>query len=128
MNKKTFQRMEKMVHDINNGPLSFPLIVKRLKPLDQQTNYNSKLREWYGAKDYDIVANTNGIFSAFKESEDWREIGTLSIHDFKCTINNTVDIDDNCLVVRVDTNEEYEVIFKREYIGEYVMGLRPVVK
>jgi hypothetical protein len=127
MNKKTVQRMEKLVHEVNSGPLSFPIIVKRLKALDQQANYNPKLHEWYGPKDYDITSTTTAIFSAFKESEEWREIGTLSIHDWKCNVNNDVDVDDNCIVIRTDTNEEFEVIFKREYIGEFVLGLRPVI-
>lgn len=126
MKKSTFNKMVKRVHEINDGPLSFPITVKRLKPLDQQTKYNAKLREWFGAKEYNIVANTTGVFSAFKESEEWKEIGTLSIHDWKCSINDDIDIDTYCIVERTDTSEIFEVIFKREYIGEFVIGLRPV--
>jgi rRNA maturation protein Rpf1 len=126
MKRKTLDRMIKLIHEINEGPFSYPIVIKRLKPLNLQTNYNVKLREWYGVKLYDVVATTTGIFSAFKESEDWKEIGTFSIHDWKCNINDDVDIDTNCIVERTDTGEVFEVVFKREYIGEFTVGLRPV--
>jgi hypothetical protein len=126
MNKKSYNRMVKKVHEINSGPLSFPIIIKKLMPLDQQTNYNSMLREWVGPQEYEIVAYTTGIFEAFKQSEEWRENGTLSMHDWKCAINDTIAVDTNCIVERTDTSEVFEVVFKREYIGEFIIGLRPV--
>lgn len=126
MKKRSYQRMIKKVHEINVGPLSYPITVKRLLPLDQQPNYNASLREWFGDQEYGITAITSGIFDAFKESEQWKEIGTLSIHDWKLSVNDDVDIDTNCIVVRNDTNEVFEVLFKREYIGEIIIGLRPV--
>lgn len=135
MRKKTLDRMIKLVHEINDGPLSYPLIIKRLKPLDQQSNYNRLLQEWTeGEPEFEVVAEVNGIFSAFKESEKWHDNGTLSIHDFKCTINETDEngnpyvFDTNCIAVRKDTGEEFEIVFKREYIGESAYGFRPVVK
>jgi hypothetical protein len=126
MNRKTFDRMVRKVHEINLNPLAFPITIKRLKPLNQQTNYNPKLKEFFGIKDYDIVGTTFGIFEAFKQSEEWKEIGTLSIHDWKCSISDNINIDTYCIVERTDTNEVFDVIFKREYIGEFVVGLRPV--
>lgn len=127
MRKKTFDRMIKMVHKINLSPLAYPIRIKRLKPLYEQSNYNPRLKEWFGPKEFDIVAETKGIFEAFKESEDWRENGMLPIHDYKCTVNDDIDVDTDCIVERIDTNEVFEIVFKREYIGEYVLGLRPVI-
>lgn len=126
MKKKTFDRMVKKIHQINNSVLSIPIRVKRLKPLDQQPNYNSKLKEWFGEKEWDVI-ETTGIIEAFKESEDWRENGMLYIHDFKISINNNIPIDTNCIVEKVEDGSVYQVIFKREYIGENIIGLRPRV-
>lgn len=126
MNKKTFKRMLKKIHEINESELSVPIIIKKLKPLEEQPNYNPKLREWYGPKEWDIVAKTTAIFDAFKQSEEWKEIGMLGINDYRVTINNNVYIDHHCIVERVDTGKVFEVVFIREYIGEYAVGLRPV--
>lgn len=128
MRKKSYKRMLKKIHEINDSPLSFPLIIRRLKPLSEQKNYNPKLREWFGPKEYETVAETSGIFESFKKSEEWHEIGTLSVHDIKCSINNDIPIRHDYSVIRADTGEEYEVIFIRPYIGENVIGLRPLVK
>ncbi len=126
MKKKTYKRMIKKIHEINKSPLAFPIIIKKLKPLSEQTNYNPKLREWYGPKEWEIVAETTAIFDAFKQSEEWKEIGMLGINDYRATINNDVYIDHHCIVQRADTGRIFEVVFIREYIGEYAVGLRPV--
>jgi hypothetical protein len=119
--------MIKRVQEINLNPLSTPITIKKLKPLLEQPNYNPRLREWFGPKEWDIVAETRGIFEAFKESEDWREIGMLETHDYKVTVNDSIQFDTvECIVERPDTGQIFEIVFKREYIGEFVIGLRPV--
>jgi hypothetical protein len=89
------------------------------------------LREWYGPKEWEIVIETKGEIDAFKQSEDWKEIGTLGIHDYKCKINDNLGLvlDDitNYIVERLDNNKVYEVIYYREFIGEVEIGLRPVI-
>jgi hypothetical protein len=131
MRKKNYDRIIKKIHDINLGFMSTPIKIKRLLPLNQQTNYNSVLREWYGPKQWEVIVETKGEFDAFKESEDWKEIGTLSVHDYKCKINDNLglvlhDIS-NYVVERLDNNQNYDIIFYREFIGEVHMGLRPVI-
>lgn len=131
MKKKTYDRMLKKIHDINLGFLSTPIRIKRLLPLNQQTNYNAVLREWYGPKQWEVIVETRGEIDAFKESEDWKEIGTIGIHDYKIKINDNLGLvfDDitNYLVERLDNNKHYEILFYREFIGEVHMGLRPVI-
>jgi hypothetical protein len=132
MRKKNFDRTVKKIHEINNMyGISTPIRIKKLLPLNQQTNYNSVLREWYGPKQWTTIVETNGEFDAFKESEDWKEIGTLSVHDYKCKINDNLGLvlDDisNYTVERLDNNQNYDVIFYREFIGEVHLGLRPVI-
>jgi hypothetical protein len=131
MRKKNYDRIIKKIHDINLGFMSTPIKIKRLLPLNQQTNYNAVLREWYGPKQWEVIVETKGEFDAFKESEDWKEIGTLSVHDYKCKINDNLglvlhDIS-NYVVERLDNNQNYDIIFYREFIGEVHMGLRPVI-
>jgi hypothetical protein len=133
MRKKTFDRMLKKVHEINLGPLGTKIQIKRLLPIELQENYNSRLKEWYGPRKWEVIAETSGDITAFKESEDWKEIGTLGIHDYKCTINDNLGISinhkdiTNYIVERLDTNEIYEIVFYREFIGEVHIGLRPVI-
>src|SRR5690554_4544433 len=127
MRKKSFNRMIKKVHEINQSELAYDIKIKRLLPLEQQQNYNKLLKEWYGPKDYEIVAETKAIFHAFKESEEWKEIGMLSVNDYKITLNDNIPIDFNYIVERVKDGRLFEVIFIREYIGENIVGLRPVV-
>lgn len=131
MRKRTYDRMLKKIHDINTGILGTPIRIKKLLPLNQQPNYNSKLREWYGPKEWYIVVETKGELDAFKESEEWKEIGTLSVHDYKCKINDNLSLSlneiSNYIVERLDNNSIYEIIFYREFIGEVHLGLRPVV-
>lgn len=130
MKKKTFERMQKKVHEINEGPLSSPIIIQKLKPLEQQPNYNRIMREYHGPQEWEIVVEATGIIDAFKQSEEWREIGTISVHDYKLTINDNLNLvlDDisNYQVKRLDNNKIYEIIFYREFIGEVHVGLRPV--
>jgi hypothetical protein len=131
MKKKTYDRLIKKIHDINLGIMGTSIRIKRLLPLNQQTNYNAVLREWYGPKQWEVVIETKGEIDAFKESEDWKEIGTVSIHDYKCKINDNLGLvmDDitNYIVERLDNNKHYEIIFYREFIGEVHLGLRPVM-
>jgi hypothetical protein len=131
MKKRTYDRLIKKIHEINLSELSTPIRIKRLLPLNLQSNYNSVLREWYGPKEWEVVVETRGEIDAFKESEDWKEIGTLSVHDYKCKINDNLGlaINDisNYIVERLDNNKIYEVIFYREFIGEVHLGLRPVI-
>lgn len=131
MRKKTFDRMLKKIHEINLGELGTDIVIKKLYPLDMQTNYNATLREWYGPKQWEIIAETKGEITAFKESEDWKEIGTLGIHDYKCKINDNIYLNPNeitnYIVKRKDNNKTYDVIFFREFIGEIHLGLRPVI-
>lgn len=131
MRKRTFDRMVKKVHEINLSELSTPIRIKKLLPLNQQTNFNPVLREWYGPKQWEIVKETKGEIDAFKESEDWKEIGTISVHDYKCKINDNLLLDlneiSNYVVERLDNNKHYDVIFYREFIGEVHLGLRPVI-
>ena len=131
MKKKNYDRLIKKIHDINLGVLSTPIRIKKLKPLNQQGNYNAILREWYGPKQWEVVIETKGEIDAFKQSEEWKEIGTLSIHDYKCKINDNLGLvmDDisNYVVERLDNNKHYDVIFYREFIGEVHIGLRPVI-
>lgn len=131
MRKKTYNRMLKKIYEINLGYLSTEIIIKKLKPLNAQVNYNPILREWYGPKEWEIIVETKGEIDAFKESEDWKETGTLSVHDYKCKINNNllIQMDDisNYIVQRLDNNKFYEIIFYREFIGETHLGLRPVI-
>jgi hypothetical protein len=129
--KKNYNRIIKRIHEINLSQISTPIRIKRLLPLNEQPNYNSLLREWYGPKEWEIVIETNGEIDAFKESEEWKEIGTLSVHDYKCKINDNLGLvlDDvsNYIVERLDNNKIYDVIFYREFIGEVHLGLRPVI-
>jgi hypothetical protein len=129
--KKNYNRIIKRIHEINLSQISTPIRIKRLLPLNQQPNYNSLLREWYGPKEWEIIIDTNGEIDAFKESEEWKEIGTLSVHDYKCKINDNLGLvlDDvsNYIVERLDNNKIYDVIFYREFIGEVHLGLRPVI-
>lgn len=131
MKKKNFDRMIKKIHDINLGILGTNIRIKRLLPLEQQTNYNSLLREWYGPKQWETVIETKGEIDAFKQSEDWKEIGTLGIHDYKCKINDNLglimDNITNYIVERLDNNQVYEILYYREFIGEVEIGLRPVI-
>jgi hypothetical protein len=131
MNNRRFKRMEKKIHEINLGPLSTPIRIKKLLPLNQQPNFNPILREWYGEKKWEVIAETRGEIDAFKESEEWREIGTIGLHDYKCKINDNLLLDlnqiNNYVVERLDNNQFYEVIFYREFIGEVHLGLRPVL-
>lgn len=132
MRKKTFDRIVKKIHDINLSEISTSIQIKRLLPLNQQTNYNTILREWYGPKQWEVIVETNGVISAFKQSEEWREIGTISIHDYKCKINDNLEelsLNEisNYVVERLDNNQFYEVIYYREFIGEVEIGLRPVI-
>jgi hypothetical protein len=131
LKKKNYDRIIKKIHDINLGILGTDIQIKRLLPLDQQPNYNKLLREWYGPKEWEIVIETKGEIDAFKQSEDWKEIGTLGIHDYKCKINDNLGLvlDDitNYIVERLDNNKVYEVIYYREFIGEVEIGLRPVI-
>lgn len=131
MKKKNYNRIIKRIHEINLSQISTPIRIKRLLPLNQQPNYNSLLREWYGPKEWEIIIDTNGEIDAFKESEEWKEIGTLSVHDYKCKINDNLGLvlDDvsNYIVERLDNNKIYDVIFYREFIGEVHLGLRPVI-
>lgn len=132
MRKKNYDRLINKIHEINLGLLGTPIRIKKLLPLNQQTNYNAILREWYGPKEWEIVVETKGEIDAFKESEEWKEIGTLSIHDYKCKINDNLGLvlDDisNYVVERLDNNKNYEIVFYREFIGEVHLGLRPVIK
>jgi len=130
MRKSTYSRMIKKVYEINNGPLSKQIIIKKPKELELQSSYNPLLNEYTetGVPEFEIIDTANAIFSAFKESEKWIEIGTLSIHDWKCNINDYVKIDNSCIVEIVETGEQFEVIFIRPYIGEKVVGLRPVIR
>lgn len=131
MKKKNFDRMLNKVHKINLSPLSTPILIKKLLPLNLQENYNPILREWYGPKQWSVITETSGVFEAFKQSEDWNEIGTIGIHDYKCVVNDNLGLvlDDvtNYQVERLDNNKTYEVVFYREYIGEVQLGLRPVI-
>lgn len=131
MNRKKYDRMIKKIHEINLGELGTEIRIKKLKPLNEQTNYNSILREWYGPKEWITIVETKGEIEAFKQSEEWKEIGTISVHDYKCKINDNlmIQLDDvsNYLVERLDNNKLYEVIFYREFIGEVHIGLRPVI-
>lgn len=131
MRKKTFERMRKKVHEINLGELGTEILIKRLKPLELQPNFNHMLDEWHGPKEWEVVVQTKGEIDAFKESEDWKEIGTISIHDYKCKINDNLllQMDDisHYIVQRLDNMKHYEVIFYREFIGETHLGLRPVI-
>jgi hypothetical protein len=133
MRKKSFDRAVKKIHAINDGALGTPIQIKRLLPLAQQTNYNSKLKEWYGPRQWEVITEASGDITAFKESEDWKEIGTLGIHDYKCAINDNLPISfnhkdiGNYLVTRLDNNQNYEIVFYREFIGEVHIGLRPVI-
>ena len=131
MKKRNYDRIIKKIHEINLSHLGTPIKIKKLLPLDMQTNYNAVLREWYGPKQWLTVAETKGEIDAFKESEDWKEIGTLSIHDYKCKINDNLGLalDDisNYIVERLDNGKHYEIIFYREFIGEVHIGLRPVI-
>lgn len=130
MRKKTYDRMLKKIHQINESPLSTPIVIKKLS--DNQPNYNSKLREWYGDKQWDIITEAFGIIDAFKESETWHEAGMIEAHDYKLSINNNLNLilDDitNYIVERLDNNKIYEITFYREFIGEVHIGLRPVIK
>lgn len=129
MRKKTYDRMIKKVHEINESPLSVRIEILRNKPLGMQPNYNSKLREWFGPKLYDVVADTTGIVDAFKESEDWKEIGNLGIHDYKVTINDNLNLNINELpnyVAKIN-DKMYNIVFYREFIGEVHIGIRPLV-
>lgn len=132
MRKKNYDRIIKKIHEINLSALGTSIQIKKLLPLNQQTNYNSLLREWYGPKEWEIIVETKGEIDAFKESEDWKEIGTVSLHDYKCKINDNLGLvlDDisNYIVERLDNNKKYEVIFYREFIGEVHLGLRPVME
>jgi hypothetical protein len=131
MRRKTFERMRKKVHEINLGELGTEIVIKKLKPLLEQTNFNSMLDEWHGPKEWEVVVQTKGEIDAFKESEDWKEIGTITIHDYKCKINDNLllQMDDisHYMVQRLDNMKHYEVIFYREFIGETHLGLRPVI-
>lgn len=132
MRKKTYDRMLKKIHQINEGPLSTPIKIKKLLPLEQQSNYNFMLKEWYGPQQYEDILTTSGDLNAFKQSEEWREIGTLSVHDYKLAINDNLGLSldeiSHYIVERLDNNKEYEIIFYREFIGETHIGLRPVMK
>jgi len=131
MKKRTYDRMIKKVHEINLGYLGTNIAIKKLKPLSEQSNYNRKLKEWFGEKEWDIVLETKGEIDAFKESEVWHEAGTVNIHDYKCKINDNlgIDFDDitKYIVVNLKNKREYEIIFYREFIGEVHIGLRPVI-
>lgn len=132
MRKKTYNRMVKQIHKMNEkSPLSTPILIKRLKPLEEQKNYNPLLKEWSGPRDWEIVAETSGIFDAFKQSEEWREIGMLDIHDYKCSINDNLPIDykniTQYIVERVEDKKLFNIVFHREFIGEVHLGLRPAV-
>lgn len=134
MNKKTYDRMLKKIHELNEGILSTPILIKKLSSNDKQTSYNKILQEYTNSNEkiYEIIADTNGIFSSFKQSEDWRENGMLGIHDYSCSINDSIpSLNENELnlyiVERKEDNKQFEVIFYREYIGEVVIGLRPVI-
>ena len=129
MRKKTFKRMQKKVHEINYNPMSTPIRIKKLA--ETQTNYNPLLDEWVGNRNWVTLVETKGIIDAFKESEDWKEIGMLGVHDYKCSINDNLNIDyhesNSYIVERLDNGKIYEVIFYREFIGEVHIGLRPVI-
>lgn len=131
MRKKTYNRMVKQIHKINKSELSEPITIQRLKPLEEQENYNPLLKEWTGPKNWEDVIESSGIFDAYKKSEEWREIGMLDVHDYKCSINNDLPIDYEKLVeyrlVRKKNNKAYKIIFYREFIGEVHLGLRPVI-
>jgi hypothetical protein len=129
MRKKTYDRMIKKVHEINQNPLSIAIKILRNKPDAMQPNYNPKLREWFGPKEYDVIANTTGIMDAFKESEDWKEIGNLGIHDYKVTINDNLNLDIHELpnYMAEINSKMYNIVFYREFIGEVHIGIRPLV-
>lgn len=132
MRRKTLERFIKKVHEINDGPLGEKFRILKNKPLVDQANYNPKLREWYGPKDYDEITIVSGILEAFKESQEWKDIGTISIHDYKLIINDTIpeintgNIAD-MIAERVNDGKRYELVFYREFIGEVHIGLRPKV-
>lgn len=132
MNEKKLNRMKNLIHELNNSELSTPIIIKKLDELNTQTNYNPLLNEWHGKKELVTVVETNGIIEAFKESEVWKENGTISVHDYKCIINDNLNIDldeiSTYIVERLDNNNHYEIVFYREYIGEIHIGLRPVTR
>jgi hypothetical protein len=127
MKNKTFNRIIKKIHEINNSPIGESFTFKKLVSLDIQQNYNPLLNEWYGDKKWETIASVKGILEAFKESEVWRENGMLSIHDYKLSINNDINVDTNCICIRDNDGVEFEIIFKREFIGEFIIGLRPKV-
>lgn len=129
MRKKTYDRMIKKVHELNEGPLSVNIKILSLKPLAMQPNYNPKMREWFGPKLYDVASDTTGIIDAFKESEDWKEIGTLGIHDYKVTINDNLNLNIHELTnYMAEINKKmYNIVFYREFIGEVHIGIRPLV-
>lgn len=129
MRKKTFERMVKKIHEMNGNPLSTPIKIFKLLPDDLQPNYNKKLREWFGPKEYIIVADTSGIIDAFKESEEWREIGTLGLHDYKVTINDNLNINIKELPLYTAKvgNKSFNIVFYREFIGEVHIGIRPLL-
>lgn len=132
MRKKTFNRMIKRIHDMNEGVLSIEVVIKKLS--ENQNNYNPILREYYGERQWEIVAETNGIIDAFKESETWHENGVIGIHDYKLSVNNNLFLNvteeniNNYIVERKDNGIRYEITFYREFIGEVHLGLRPVKK
>lgn len=127
MRKKTFKRMLKRVEEINENPLSTPIKVKRLLPEEDQPNYNPILREWSGPKEFETVAETTGIFSSFKESEEWKPAGMVPGHDYKISITNNVEVKEDYIIERIEDGKIFEVVNVREYIGENVIGLRPVL-
>jgi hypothetical protein len=132
MRKKTFERMQKKVHELNENPLSIPIKILKMLPDAMQPNYNPKLREWFGPKEYETVVETTGIVDAFKESEDWKEVGMLGLHDYKATINDNLNLNFHDITLYMaqldnDENKMYNIVFYREFIGEVHIGLRPLV-
>lgn len=134
MNKKMYNRMLDKIHELNESVLSTPILIKKLLPKEQQPSYNRLLKEYSDTNNklYEIIADTSGIFASYKESEDWRENGMLGIHDYSCSINdNLPNIKEDELnlymVERKEDGKQYEIVFYREYIGEVLLGLRPVI-